>query len=48
MPSCSLSRLSRDHLLALSGAQLHCAIMRSTSSLHCAPLRTLSIDSCEF
>ena len=40
MPSCSLSRLSCDHLLALSCAQLHCAIMCSTSSLHCAPLRT--------
>ena len=48
MPSCSLSRLSRDHLLALSCAQLHCAIMCSTSSLHWAPLRTLSIDLCEF
>ncbi len=48
MPSCSLSRLSCDHLLALSCAQLHCVIMHSTSSLHCAPLRTLSIDSYEF
>jgi len=40
MPSCSLSCLSCDHLLALLCAQLHCAIMRSTSSLHCAPLCT--------
>ena len=48
MPSCTLSRLLCDHLLALSCAQLHCAIMRSTSSLHCTPLRTLSIDSYEF
>ena len=45
MPSCSLSRLSRDHLLVLLCTQLHCAIMRSISSLHCAPLCTLSIDS---
>jgi len=51
MPSCSLSRLSCDHLLALSCAQLQCAIMGSTSSLHCAPLsplHTLSIDLYEF
>ena len=36
----SLLRPSRDRLLALSCAQLHCAIMRSTSSLHCAYLCT--------
>ncbi len=48
MPSCSFLRLLWDHLLALSCAQLHCAIMCSTSSLHWAPLRTLSIDLCEF
>ena len=34
VPSRSLSRPSRDRLLALSCAQLLCAIMRSTSSLH--------------